>query len=115
MPSGVHINRTERNLILVGVQKEISVDKIFEDVFDSDANRCSTAYLQESVRIRCSLSDGNVVLHDGASIHKVQSTIDLLAEITDNRYIKVAKYSLERSFSFRKRIRECLELYSYAL
>ena len=45
MPSAVHINGTERNLIHSGVQKENSVDKIFEDVFDSDANRCSKAYL----------------------------------------------------------------------
>jgi hypothetical protein len=61
MPSGVHINDTERNLILVGVQKESSVDKIFEDVFDSDANRCSKAYLSRVCTYLQSASTDEIV------------------------------------------------------
>jgi hypothetical protein len=50
------------------------------------------------------LCEGDCVLHDGATIHTTQTTIDLLEDITQGRYIKVAAYShdlspVERGFA----------------
>lgn len=43
------------------------------------------------------VDNGDVVLNDGASIHRVQSTVNILNDITNGRYIKVARYSHELS------------------
>lgn len=43
------------------------------------------------------LSDGDVVLHDGASVHLVESTMILLDEITEGRHVQVAPYSHDLS------------------
>lgn len=50
------------------------------------------------------LCEGDCVLHDGATIHTTQTTIDLLEDLTQGNYIKVAAYShdlspVERGFA----------------
>ena len=50
------------------------------------------------------IGQGDLVLHDGATIHLVESTQEILSEITHGRYLKVAGYShdfspVERGFA----------------
>jgi hypothetical protein len=39
------------------------------------------------------ICEADCVIHDGATIHTTQTTIELLEEITQGRFIKVAAYS----------------------
>ena len=50
------------------------------------------------------IGQGDLVLHDGATIHLVESTQKVLSEITHGRHLKVAGYShdlspVERGFA----------------
>lgn len=65
-------------------------------------HKCVEEFLRED--LSSFIGEGDLVLHDGATIHLVESTQQLLSEITNGRHLKVAAYShdlspVERGFA----------------